>query len=131
MLAELRGTGRAGAGVGDLPGGLGLDRLDLGGRGFRVGGPVKLGGQLSQAAGQGGDVSADTRAQLGSPRRGHGDRAVQVGRLSRGASLTAEFLATPERGQRGVQLAGHRIRLTAVLRLRPGAVLGRARLPVT
>jgi len=52
--------------------------------------------------------------------------AAQI--LGLGAAVLAELLAAPERGQRAVRLPGQRVRLTAVLRLGPGSVLGGARL---
>ena len=127
LLPALRFPGGLGLGVGYLLGGFGLHRLDLRGRRFGVGGPVQLRREVGQLAGQRGHVGADPVAQLSRPRGGHGDRPSQVLRLG----LTAragELLTAPERGQRGVRLPGQRVRPPAVLRFRPGPVIGGARL---
>ena len=125
LLPALGLAGDVGLGVGDLLGCFGLHRLDLRGGCFGVGGPVQLRREFGELAGQRGHVGADPVAQFRRPCGGHGDRPSQILGLGAGAG---EFLAAPERGQRGVRLAGQRVRLAAVLRFRPGPVVGGARL---
>ena len=130
LLPQLPGAGSIGVSASDLLRCLGLDRLDLRGRRLRISRRVELADQVSEPTGQHGDIRPDRRPQLCRPRGRHRHGPVQVRWLNRAGSLAGKLLSAPERGQRGVRLVRHRIRLAAVLRLGTGAVLDRSRLPV-
>jgi hypothetical protein len=74
VLAALGLAGQFGPGISDLPGGLGLDGLQLRLGGFGVSGVFQLGQRPGQLVQQGPDISADAVTQL----RGTGGAVAMV-----------------------------------------------------